>query len=483
MVQGWVWWTDCDNEAMIPTNDTICALATAPGVAGLAVIRVSGPEAFAVVDSLFKSSTKISDAASHSIIYGKLREAPSNGAEGDTLDTVTCSVFRSPNSYTGEDVVEIGCHGGMVIPGLILEQLYAAGARCAGPGEFTRRAFLHGKLDLTQVESVAELIHASSEASARVAGRQLFGAFKKNVAETRSRLIDVCGLLELELDFAQEDVEFVSREKLHTLLHSALEFCRHTQTGFSSSVVLRNGYTVSFVGRPNVGKSLLYNNLLGFQRSLVHNSAGTTRDYIQEGVVWKGLRIQLCDTAGLRSSDDVIEVEGMERGSMMVSNSHMVLVVNDVTVDPRGSDLLAQELAIQHPDKRVVLIQNKWDNGLPVGENGGEVIHTPKGVFTTVAVSAKTGFNINTVRDLIIGAAEASSDLTADILLNERHMVLLKQTEGCLCAAMDALTRGEYAEAIAFEIRNGIDALGALSGERVNEEIINSVFANFCIGK
>jgi tRNA modification GTPase len=237
------------------------------------------------------------------------------------------------------------------------------------------------------------------------------------------------------------------------------------------------------VGRPNVGKSLLYNKLLGFQRSLVHNSAGTTRDYIQEGVVWKGLRIQLCDTAGLRSSDDVIEVEGMERGSMMVSNSHMVLVVNDVTVDPRGSDLLAQELAIQNPDKRVVLIQNKWDDGLPVDENGGEVIHTPKGVFTTVAVSAKTGFNINTVRDLIIGAAEASSDLTADVLLNARHMVLLKQTEDCLCAAMDALTRGEYAEAIAFEIRTGIDALGALSGEKVNEEIINSVFANFCIGK
>ncbi|MFM8177852.1 MAG: tRNA uridine-5-carboxymethylaminomethyl(34) synthesis GTPase MnmE, partial [Candidatus Kapaibacterium sp.] len=425
-------------DPMITTNDTICALATAPGVAGLAVIRVSGPQAFAIVDSLLEASTKISDADSHRIIYGKLRQAPSDDIPGHILDTVTCSVFRTPHSYTGEDVVEIGCHGGVIVPGMILDQLYAAGARCAGPGEFTKRAFLHGKLDLTQVESVADIIHSSSEASARVAGRQLFGAFKKTVAETRARLIELCGLLELELDFAQEDVEFVSRDKLRSLLQSALDFCVRTQTGFASSVVLRNGYTVAFVGRPNVGKSMLYNNLLGFPRSLVHNREGTTRDYIQEAVVWNGLRIQLCDTAGLRVSDDEVEVEGMERGSMMVSNSHMVLVVNDGSAGLHNSDQLVDELRSRNPDKYIILVQNKWDQVL--ASDGGTVypVEPPQaGGVTTINISAKTGYNIESLRDIIIREASECADLTADVLLNERHMGVLKYTEQCLRLAMD----------------------------------------------
>ena len=477
---------------MISTNDTICALATAPGVGGLAVIRVSGPQAFALVDKLFHARTKISDAASHTIVYGKLRRAveaegetekkvdlPSGHTHSDTLDTVTCSVFRAPHSYTGEDVVEIGCHGGEVVPQMIIAALLDVGARLARPGEFTQRAFVNGKLDLTQVESVADLIHASSEAGARVAGRQLLGAFKENVRSMRSRLIDLCAFLELELDFAQEDVEFVSREKLIELIDSVAEFCDNTARGYQASVVLRSGYKVAFVGKPNAGKSSLYNALLGFDRSIVHNVAGTTRDYIQESVMWDGLRFQLCDTAGMRTSNDIVEVEGMERGSAMISESHMIIVVHDFSTEDRDAMKIVDEIVSTHPHKHVVLVYNKCDVAGSKGLGSSEVSNT----IPVISLSAKTGHNVATLREYICRVARSGSDIATDVLLNDRHMYLLQQTQISLSSARAALDADAFPEAIAYELRRAVDTLGEFTGEVINEDIINAVFAGFCIGK
>ncbi|MCS6809427.1 MAG: tRNA uridine-5-carboxymethylaminomethyl(34) synthesis GTPase MnmE, partial [Bacteroidota bacterium] len=290
--------------------DPICALATPPGAAGLAVIRLSGAGALAIADKCFRGKIPLSQAKTHTILYGVFERE--QGHERVCIDQVTASVYRAPHSYTGEDVVEFGCHGGVIVSADIIEGLIAAGARHAEPGEFTKRAFLNGKMDLTQVEAVSDLIHAVSRHGSRAAARQLMGGLTRQLEKLREDLIEICGLLELELDFSEEDIEFVDRSTLVNRLERARALCSDLAQSAYASEIIRSGYNVGIIGYPNAGKSSLLNALLGRKRAIVSDMPGTTRDYIDEVIHLQGVAVRFIDTAGFRSSSDMVEVEGIE---------------------------------------------------------------------------------------------------------------------------------------------------------------------------
>ncbi len=460
------------------STDTICALASAPGVAGIAVIRVSGPQSFELIDDIFHSSAKISSASSHTIHFGRL------SLTNSMQDEATVAVFRSPRSYTGEDVAEVTCHGGYIIPSMLLDALVAAGARIAEPGEFTKRAFLNGKMDLTQVESVADLIHASSSAGANVAAKQLHGAFRDKVYSIRQSLIDICALLELELDFANEDLELVPKQRILSEIDVALLLCRQYCDSFQSSMILRSGFRVSLVGHPNAGKSLLFNELLEKNRSIVHDVAGTTRDYIQESVLWDGMRVILCDTAGLRETTDIVEAKGVLLSDQQASDSDLILVVNDSSADPSASNYIVSSFEDKYPSKSIFLVQNKSDLLDDASDTAvGIVTSQVSAVKGEFALSAKTGFGIQELRNSIISLMHQSTEASTEALINQRHYDLLRKTEVSLSKAKRAFQDGEFNELVSFEIRQGIECLGLIVGDTFSEEVLQSVFSKFCIGK
>lgn len=337
------------------TDDTICALATPPGVSGLAVIRLSGNDAFLIADKCFRGKKALADVASHTIHYGKFYD------NDELLDTVTSSVFRAPHSYTGENTVEIGCHGGFVVSDEVTTALLRQGARYADPGEFTRRAFINGKLDLTQVEAVADLIHSVSSRGSHVAARQLIGGFAKTIQILRQSLLSVCALLELELDFSGEDIEFVDKNHLLSMLDEIILTC-HQLSDTTASTILRNGFQIGLAGYPNAGKSTLFNSLLNKHRSIVSPIAGTTRDYIQDIITLNGIAITIYDTAGLRNdSKDSIELEGIALTHRLLDSSNLIFVINDLSLGEHYSHSLLNSLQVRYPHKKICLIQNKVD--------------------------------------------------------------------------------------------------------------------------
>ncbi len=454
-------------------SDTICALATAPGVGGIAVIRVSGSRAFECVDQLFHSSTKISQAPTHTIQYGRFRVSE------QMQDEVTIAVFRSPRSYTGEDVAEISCHGGLVVPQLIISSLLQTGVRHAEAGEFTKRAFINGKMDLTQVESVAELIHSSSAASATVAAKQLHGAFRDKIRSMRQQLIDLSGLLELELDFANEDLELIPRQRISTDIDAAIHLCRAYLESFSASTILRSGFRISLIGHPNAGKSMLFNELVQFERSIVHDQAGTTRDYIQESVLWDGMRVIISDTAGLRQTENVVEAIGVNLSNAQASDADLILVVNDSSISASHSDEIISNLKSQFELKNIEIIQNKADLAQSADNNSASFYQDLKQHH----ISAKTGQGMSDLRAHLRQIIQQAVDPSKEALLNQRHLDLLHQALNSLLKAQISFNNSDFSEIVAFELRQAVEALGLIIGEIVNEEVLLSVFSKFCIGK
>lgn len=453
---------------MIP-SDTICALATPPGVSGLAVVRLSGKDAFLIADTCFKGKSPLTTALSHTIHYGKFHD------NNIVLDTVTSSVFRSPHSYTGEDTVEFGCHGGLVVSSELISTLLRNGARYAEPGEFTRRAFLNGKLDLTQVEAVADLIHASSSKGSHVAARQLIGGFTAIISKLRSELLSVCALLELELDFSGEDVEFVDKNHLLHLIDHTLSTCNQL-TDTTASSILRDGFHVGLAGFPNAGKSTFFNSLLNKKRSIVSPVAGTTRDYIQDSITLNGITITVYDTAGLRNdSTDSIEIEGIALTHSLLASSNLIFVINDLTHGETHSDTLYQSLRSTYPSIPICLIHNKLDqvSQHPISTNIADVF----------AISALDGQGIFEVKAYIERLASQSTERVTDILLNHRHSALLTRIISHLNIARTSLQQGMSNEFISLDIRHAISTLGEITGEVLNEEILNTIFSQFCIGK
>ncbi|MBK7033305.1 MAG: tRNA uridine-5-carboxymethylaminomethyl(34) synthesis GTPase MnmE [Ignavibacteria bacterium] len=450
-------------------TDTICALATPPGIAGLAVVRVSGQSAFTAVDRFFSGSVTLSEAADHSISYGWWT------VEGTRIDSITASVFRAPRSYTGENVVEIGCHGGSFVTEQILGSLLESGVRLAQPGEFTKRAFMNRKLDLTQAEAVADLIHAGSRVGAQTAARQLSGGFTRRLTGLRHQLLDVIGLLELELDFSEEDVEFVNRTVLRSTLQTIIDDVDATAASAHSAEVLRSGFHVAVVGFPNAGKSSLFNALLGRERAIVSDIPGTTRDYLTETLFIDGYSIHLIDTAGLRPTDDQIELQGIRLTTSLLEESDLILVVNDLSIGEAHSESLVHEIGSRFPYTPVLTVQNKVD----MVTSKLDPVQDPNSVLC----SASTGYGLEYLKTAFAERVRSSTSGISDVLVNARQAQLLRSIAGHLRLAVAGLDSGLSSDLLSVDIRSSIRLLGDISGESWNPDVLDTVFSRFCIGK
>lgn len=448
--------------------DPICALATPPGTAGLAIIRLSGTDCFAIADQLFRGKTTISSAKSHTIHYGTF-----NNKSAQALDQVTAFVYRAPHSYTGEDVVEFGCHGGQIVSGEIVEALITAGARHAEPGEFTKRAFLNQKMDLTQAEAVGDLIHAVSTQGSHAAARQLMGGFTRRLAELREKLMELCGLLELELDFSQEDIELIDKHLLAERIEETRGFCVELANSYRSAEIARSGYSVGIVGYPNAGKSSLLNALLERKRAIVSATPGTTRDYIEEMIHLDGAAVRLVDTAGFRESGDMVEVEGIRLAVELLEQCHLILVLNDITEGENHSIGLMTSLHAQFPDAECMLVNTKLDII-------GNAAFAPK---NTLNISTTSGAGMADLKRFLASKANIATETVNDALINARQASLLRQAAESLAKAREAALAGESNEFTAIDLRDALKRIGEITGAVWNDDILNAVFGKFCIGK
>ncbi len=449
-------------------GSTICAIATPPGIGSIAVVRVSGADAFPVCTKLFEGKITLTDAPSHTLHYGRWRN------ENGIIDTVVVSVFRAPHSYTGEDVVEISCHGGYFMAEMVLSSVLNAGIRLADPGEFTRRAFLNRRLDLTQVEAVADIIHSQSKMGVQTAARQLEGGFTRRVAQLRKGLLDVIGLLELELDFSEEDVEFVDRSNLRGMLSEIVDEVDLLASSAHGAEVLRSGFHVAVVGFPNAGKSSLFNALLGKDRAIVSNVPGTTRDYVSEGLLLDGYSILLHDTAGLRDTADSVEIQGIALTKSVLERSDCVLVVNDATLGFEHSDSLVADVQRAVSSVPIIIVHNKADciSAVLSSPENGELL-----------CSALDGTGIRDVRNAVLGCAKSMYDNNLDVLVNARQATLLSQISSCLRSAIAGVESASSPDLLALDIRAAIRILGDITGESWNPDLLDTVFSRFCIGK
>jgi len=441
---------------------TIAAVATPPGIGGISVIRLSGEKSFDIIERCFESKRKIDFTKGSRIYYGQI-------VDGDKkIDSVNVSIFKSPNSYTGEDTVEISCHGNSLLADIIVELLVKYGAEYAEPGEFTRRAFLNGKLDLTQAEAVADLIHSTTVPGVETAAKQLNGNFTDRLLQMRQELLDIASLLELELDFSEEGLDLIDRSVVVDKILKAVRFCSDLINAYTASEVCRAGYYTAVTGFPNSGKSTLFNTLIGRNRAIVSNIAGTTRDYLEESLYIKGLRITLADTAGLRDTDDLIEIEGIKLVESVIEQANLVIVLNDSTSGINTSDKLAETIRSRYKEKEVILIQNKCDIS---------------SIETTLSISAITGQGCEELKALIYEKAVKSISAMNDIMINSRHKQLLQSALSSLNDALSSINSDMENELIAIDIKKATNILGELTGESWNEEVLANIFSRFCIGK
>jgi len=447
-------------------DDTIVALATPAGVGAISVIRLSGEKSFKAIDAVFSGKTKITDAVSHTIHYGKISDEKKN-----LIDDVLISVFRKPHSYTGEDSVEISTHGNQLIAKKIIELLLKQNIRIAEPGEFTKRAFLNGKIDLAQAEAVVEVINARTEASLRGARNQLDGILSKKIHELRKMLIDTSSLVELELDFAEEDVEFVDHKNLLIMIEDIISEIDKLLATYSFGKVIRDGVNVALVGIPNVGKSSLLNYILKESRAIVSEIPGTTRDVIREEVAIDGILYRFFDTAGIRPSNDAIEREGVSRSREAVKNADVVLFINDV--QQKISKELRGELLHLTSAEKIVTVINKID--LEV------ILEKEADVF----VSALTGLGINDLFSKLkekVFSGNPYSEHSA-IVSNSRHYENLTKAKANLQNAINAIKQKLSGEYISDDLRSAENCLGEIIGEVTSNDILNNIFNRFCIGK
>lgn len=448
-------------------NDTICALATAGGVSAIAVIRVSGPNAITIVDGVFKGK-RLTTQPSHTVHFGKI-------ADGEkVIDEVLATLFVSPTSYTGENTVELSCHGSPFIQQQILQILVNKGCRLARPGEFTLRAFLNKKLDLSQAEAVADLIASNSEESHRTAMMQMRGGFSYQIAEMRERLINFASLIELELDFAEEDVEFAKREELIQLVANIQTLIAELLQSFKYGNAIKNGIPTVIAGKPNAGKSTLLNALVNEERAIVSDIAGTTRDTIEEAFVIDGITFRLIDTAGIRSeAGDKIEEMGIERTFEKIQQASVILYVFDAAIT--STEELQQELA-QFNNLNAVLIPvaNKTDL---------QAQQQSINISNLVSLSAKEKTGINQLRKRLSEAIRKDEVKNDIIITNLRHYEALQHAFDSLEQVLAGIDRQVTGELLAFDIRKALFHLGEITGEVTTDDLLANIFSKFCIGK
>lgn len=463
---------------MVHSGDTIAAIATARGRAALAIVRVSGPEAIGVADSCFHGKS-LRDAAPQTVHFGRFETA-----DGDEIDQVVATVFRAPRSSTGEDVVEISCHGGDFVPQLILKGLLAAGARMAQPGEFTQRAFINGKVDLTQAEAVADLIHARSTLAHRTAIAQLEGRYSASLSELRRELLEVCSYVELELDFSEEDVEFADRKHLVDLLQRVGKVTGDLLDSHRLGTMIRDGVRVVIAGRPNAGKSTLLNALVGRDRAIVSETPGTTRDEIEVDMEIGGLNFRFVDTAGLREAADLIEAEGVRRAHRSIEHSDVLLYVFDVTrgLDD-GEEKFLETLRRNRSELPAIIVMNKSDlvddDVRPVDLSGipSVVLSAARGQRDP----AETAALVELLREA--AADDLSDTLSSPVLVNERHRQHLVAVCESVSRASGALAKNASGDVLSVDLRVALRELGEITGEITNEDVLDQIFSRFCIGK
>lgn len=456
--------------------DTIAAIATARGVAALAILRVSGPDAIRCVDACLRGRS-LQEADSHTVHVGYIVD----GA-GHEIDQVVVTVFRAPRSVTGEDVVEISCHGGDFASQLILKRLLEEGVRLAAPGEFTQRAFLNGKMDLAQAEAVADLIHASSTLAHRVSIQHVQGRYSEQLQQLRSELIELCAFIELELDFVEEDVEFADKAQLESLLDTIANLLGELQGSYTLGSMIRDGIRVVIAGRPNAGKSTLLNALVGRERAIVSDIPGTTRDEIEAEAEIDGLRFRFLDTAGLREASDVIEAEGVRRAQRSAEMADLLIYVVDATAGlDEGEVAWLDALQRDHPMIPVVLVANKADRM----ESPPELPES----LTALHLSAKSALTDAKILDPLIDEMKALFEKHlhrtegSPIVMNQRHRFHLGNALAAVEQAREALAQNVSSDALVIDLRAALHELGQITGEITNEDILDQIFSRFCIGK
>ncbi len=452
-------------------NDTIVALSTPPGTGAIGVIRLSGAAAISIAEKVFRGK-KLSEQPSHTLHHGFIK----NGDE--VIDEVVIGIFKAPHSYTTEDVIEISCHGSDFIIQKIISLLIEKGARTAKPGEFTMRAFLNGRMDLAQAEAVADLIAAQTQASHDMALNQMRGGYSSELKNLRFELIHFASLLELELDFSEEDVQFAERTHLLKLLEKINSELDKLIRSFELGNVIKNGVATVIAGRPNAGKSTLLNALLNEERAIVSEIPGTTRDTIEENLNINGILFRLIDTAGIREAHDVIEKIGVERTMEKISSSTLLLYVFDVSemTIPEVQDDLSR---FSRDASRLIVVVNKIDKGLPAEKV------LPLETFPSVAfVSSLNRENIDSLRRMMFEKiAGEQTNLESSVVTNARHVEALKKTKAILKEVTDSIHQKESGELTALHLRRSLQHLGEITGEVTTDDLLENIFSKFCIGK
>ena len=453
-------------------QDTICAVSTPPGEGGIGIIRISGKDAVAVALKVFKprADKQLTLEESHTIHYGHVIDS----STGDVVDEALFTVMRSPATYTREDVVEINCHGGMVPLGRTMKLLIAAGARQAEPGEFTKRAFLNGRIDLAQAEAVMDVIRSKTDLSHRAANEQLLGGLSAEVAALRDRLLSVLASVEAGIDFPEEDIEMETGRPLVESIERLLSGVEKLLSSFIYGRILRDGFATAIVGRPNVGKSSLLNALLKQDRAIVTAVPGTTRDVIEEYLNVNGLLLRIVDTAGIRETHDMVEQEGVRRSLAAIERADLVLVVLDGSEPIHESDYGVLD-AVEEKNRIVIL--NKSD--LP------RTLEKPDVQVPIVAVSCRTGEGLDDLKRAILEMLERGRVATREHAwaVNQRHRTALEQAKASLQKASESVTNGLSPEFIAVDLRGALDSMGLIIGATYTEDILEKIFNDFCIGK
>lgn len=459
-------------------SSTICAIATPRGRGAISVIRISGKDAFQITDKIFvsKSGKKITELEGNTVVYGNIVDA------GRFVDDVLVSIFKNPKSYTGEDSVEISCHGSNFIQQEILSLLTSAGAVLAEKGEFTARAFFNGKLDLLQAEAVADMIDSENQASHALAVSQMRGGFSSEIANLRAKLLDLTSLLELELDFGEEDVEFADRTKLIDLTTEIITKTTALTDSFKTGNAIKKGIPVAIAGKPNAGKSTLLNALLNEERAIVSHIPGTTRDSIEDVMVLNGIPFRFIDTAGIRESSDEIENEGIKRTMKKMEEAQVILYIFDISTD--SGKQLYKELSEMKSrveggnEKQIILLANKIDYLEKVPGDFKELVD-----YDTIFISAKRKQNINLIIDALMKEVEPHINQTDVVVSNVRHYDALVKTSEALLRAKEALLVDVSADLVSQDIREALHYMGLIVGAVSDDEILGNIFANFCIGK
>jgi tRNA modification GTPase len=469
-------------------NDTIAAIATPLGEGGLAVVRLSGPQALAIADKSFlpvgKNSLKPSAAATHTIQFGKIVR------QGRSVDEVLLAVLRAPRTFTREDTVEITCHGGILPAKLVLDTLLENGARLAEPGEFTRRAFLNGRIDLAQAEAVADLIHSRTELALAAANEQLAGKLSQRINALRDEMMQTLAHVEAHIDFPDEDISPDTKEQLLKRLEHGVAFMDELLRTANEGQVLRRGIRAAIVGRPNAGKSSLLNQLLGHDRAIVSPIPGTTRDTIEETANIRGLPVVFIDTAGLREARDEIEQEGVRRSHESLARAEFILHVLDASEPLTPAD---EKYFAEFAGKKRILVVNKIDlprklewlgrAGSPLPAGGAHGVTRP--TESIVDVCCLSGQGIEALKDAIkelVWSGEITAGML-QVMINSRHQDALTRARAATQRTLDVLRAGETLELAAGELRIAVNAVGEIVGKTTTEDLLDSIFSQFCIGK